>query len=82
MLPPRRHSGPVHNALKLLTDRSRRRSNNDNVEGGEGARGAWLMPPRRESARLLVTATMQSARTMTGVTRARAEGGGISLSNI
>ena len=81
MLPPRRHGGPVHNALKLLTDRSRRRSNNDNVEGGEGARGAWLKP-RRESARLLVTATMQSARTMTGVTRARAEGGGISLSNI
>ena len=82
MLPPRRHGGPVHNALKLLTDRSRRRSNNDNVEGGEGARGAWLMPPRRESARLLVTATMQSARTMTGVTRARAEGGGILLGKI
>ena len=74
MLPPRRHGGPVHNALKLLTDRLRRRLNNDNVEGGEGARGAWLQP-RRESARLLVTATMQSARTMTGVTRARAEGG-------
>ena len=81
MLPPRWHGGPVHNALKLLTDRSRCRSNNDNVEGGEGARGAWLKP-RCESARLLVTATMQSARTMTGVTRARVEGGGISLSNI
>ncbi len=81
MLPPRRHGGPVHNALKFLTDLSRRRSNNDNVEGGDGARGAWLKP-RRKSARLLVTATMQSARIMTGVTRARAEGGGISLSNI
>jgi len=81
MLPPQWHDGPVHIALKLLTDCSRCRLNNDNVEGGEGARGAWLKP-RRESARLLVTATMQSARTMTGVTRARAAGGGISLSNI
>ena len=81
MLPPRRRGGPVHNALKLLTDRSRRRSKNDNVEGGEGARGAWLKL-RRKSACLLVTTTMQSARTMTGVTRARAEGGRISLSNI
>ena len=35
-----------------------------------------------KSARPLVPATMQNARTMTGVTRARAEGGGISLSNI
>ena len=35
-----------------------------------------------ESARPLVTATMQSGRTMTGVTRASAEGGGISFGNI
>ena len=45
---PRRHGGPVHNALKLLTDRSRRRSNN--VEGGEGARGAWLLPRRSRTS--------------------------------
>jgi hypothetical protein len=42
--PPCRHDGPVHNALKLLTDCSRRRSNN--VEGGEDTREAWLMPRR------------------------------------
>jgi hypothetical protein len=35
--PPCRHDGPVHNALKLLTDCSRRRSNN--VEGGGGHKG-------------------------------------------
>ncbi len=39
MLPPQRHGGPVHNTLKLLTDISRRRSNNDNVEGGGGREG-------------------------------------------
>jgi hypothetical protein len=42
MPPPRRHDGHVHNAPKVLTDRSQRRSNI--VEGGEDVRGAWLMP--------------------------------------
>jgi hypothetical protein len=42
--PPCRHDGPVHNALKLLTNCSRCRSNN--VEGREDTREAWLMPRR------------------------------------
>ncbi len=42
--PPCWHDGPVHNALKLLTDCLRCRSNN--VEGGEDTREAWLMPKR------------------------------------
>jgi len=42
MPPPYRQHSPVYSALKLLTDRSRRISSN--VEGGEDASGAWLMP--------------------------------------
>ena len=41
MPPPRRRDGPVHNALKLLTDSSHRRSYN--VKGRVDTRRAWLM---------------------------------------